>query len=67
VACLKNEANPDNYKRFHNFICDECVKKATKEAKKNRKKLQIIKALYSGDYDNLTAKEFRESMEKWLG
>lgn len=36
VACLKNEANPENFKRFNHFYCDDCVEKAKKEAKKNR-------------------------------
>jgi len=44
VACLKNEANPKNFERFHHFYCDECVKRATAEAAEEGNKDKLIKA-----------------------
>ena len=37
-ACLKNYATQKNYKRFHNFWCDECVDKAKQEIIKRSSK-----------------------------
>ena len=38
VACLKNEANPENFKRFNHFYCDECVARAREEVRKSEKR-----------------------------